>query len=821
MSLNDGSEEEDEMAYLTRKFQKIVKKHVRFQKKGITSRVANTSDLCHKSGKTGHFMRDCQSQKQETQDFKPRRRDQVPDHVKRKAYADQVMKKAFAVWENPSSDSEEEEDNHEDVSMMVFNDDETVFNSIFSLMAKSDDEENQDEVTLFDLKSDLDTLSIKRLRKLIVVLIDSVDKITIHNLMLREKLSLCEDEKAYLNSQMSEMSVQVSILETENLQPNEGPSTSEGKRKLNSFKVELEESLEASESKLVVSLEKNPQLMKNLSQIKEELNHSLNKILSSLANQKFNSRKGLGCRQIEPLFNPHNKYVSVSDNLLCTYCGRNGHLKKKCESLKREGFSLNLLTVFGNSISSGFPSLLTDSCAVERKQSMLGGGVSFGDGKKGVILGIGKIGRSAKHYIDNVHYVNGLKYNLLSVSQICDKGNEVKLLSDKCTVTNWDLVRGLPKLKFSDNKVCDACVRGKQTRSSFKPKKGVSTTRPLELLHMNLCGLVRIQNRGGIRSHHGTEFENAQIEGFCAENGIQHNFSTPRTPQQNGVVDRKNSTLMDIARTMLIDSGLAMNFWAEAVNTACYVTNICLIMSVSIKGNYAEPIEAHGPSDTAQEGVSKNKEPEEDEFVADIEEEITRKSGWKHQSSHPLDNLVSPLDFGIQTRSKARNLAAFSTFISTIEPRNIKEALKDADWVTSMQKELHQFERSKVWRLVPKPLNRTIIGTRWVFKNKLDEHGTITRNKSRLVVQGYNQEEGINYDETFAPVVRMEAIRILISFATYMEFKLFQMDVKSAFLNGYLKEELYVKQPLGFEDVDLPNHVLDKALYGLKQAPRA
>ena len=94
-----------------------------------------------------------------------------------------------------------------------------------------------------------------------------------------------------------------------------------------------------------------------------------------------------------------------------------------------------------------------------------------------------------------------------------------------------------------------------------------------------------------------------------------------------------------------------------------------------------------------------------------------------------------------------------------------------------------------------------------MFRNKLDENGVITRNKSRLVVQGYNQEEGIDYDETFAPVARMEAIRILIAFAAFMGFKLYQMDVKSAFLNGDLKEVVFVKQPPGFEDVELPNHV--------------
>ena len=125
--------------------------------------------------------------------------------------------------------------------------------------------------------------------------------------------------------------------------------------------------------------------------------------------------------------------------------------------------------------------------------------------------------------------------------------------------------------------------------------------------------------------------------------------------------------------------------------------------------------------------------------------------------------------------------------------------------------------------MVLKPKDRTIIGTKWVFRNKLDEQGTVTKNKERLVVQGYNQEEGIDYEETFAPVARIEAIRILIAFATFMKFKLYQMDVKSAFLNGYLKEEVYVMQPPGFESTEFLNHVfkLDIALYGLKQALRA
>src|ERR1044071_497299 len=140
-----------------------------------------------------------------------------------------------------------------------------------------------------------------------------------------------------------------------------------------------------------------------------------------------------------------------------------------------------------------------------------------------------------------------------------------------------------------------------------------------------------------------------------------------------------------------------------------------------------------------------------------------------------------------------------------------------------MQEELNQFERNKVWTLVPRPKDRHIIRTRWVFRNKLDDSGTVIRNKARLVAQGYNQQEGIDYDETFAPVARIEAIRLLIAYAAHKGFKLFQMDVKTTFLNGVLQEEVYVKQPPGFEDPKNPDHVyhLDKALYGLKQAPRA
>ena len=145
------------------------------------------------------------------------------------------------------------------------------------------------------------------------------------------------------------------------------------------------------------------------------------------------------------------------------------------------------------------------------------------------------------------------------------------------------------------------------------------------------------------------------------------------------------------------------------------------------------------------------------------------------------------------------------------------------DWVNSMHEELHQFVRNDVWELVPRPRGVNVIETKWIFKNKSDEHGTIIENKSKLIAQGYTQVEGIDFDETFAPVTRLKSIRILLAIASHLNFKLYQMNVKIAFLNRMLQEEVYVEQPKGFVDPHRPDDVykLKKALYGFKQAPKA
>ncbi|KAJ1686716.1 hypothetical protein LUZ63_018106 [Rhynchospora breviuscula] len=192
-------------------------------------------------------------------------------------------------------------------------------------------------------------------------------------------------------------------------------------------------------------------------------------------------------------------------------------------------------------------------------------------------------------------------------------------------------------------------------------------------------------------------------------------------------------------------------------------------------------------------------------------------------SSHPLSNVIGDPREGVRTRSGLNQMIGYCAFVSQLEPKSFKEANVDPNWIVAMQEELNQFERNQVWELVPLPSGKQVIGTKWVYRNKLDEIGNVVRNKVRLVAQGFKQQEGIDFEETFAPVARLESIRMLLAYAANKGFTLFQMDVKSAFLNGWIDEEVYVQQPPGFVDHFNPDYVfkLHKALYGLKQAPRA
>ncbi|GJT92471.1 retrovirus-related pol polyprotein from transposon TNT 1-94 [Tanacetum coccineum] len=188
----------------------------------------------------------------------------------------------------------------------------------------------------------------------------------------------------------------------------------------------------------------------------------------------------------------------------------------------------------------------------------------------------------------------------------------------------------------------------------------------------------------------------------------------------------------------------------------------------------------------------------------------------------PAVSAGSPSSTTIDQDALLPLILLLDAFLTAAEPKMYKDALTQSCWIEAMQEELNEFERLEVWELVPQPDKVMVITLKWIYKVKLDELGGILKNKARLVACGYRQEEGIDFEESFAPVSRLEAIRIFLAFAAHMNMVVYQMDVKTAFLNGNLREEVYVSQPNGFVDPNNSNHVykLKKALYGLKQAPR-
>nr|GEV84843.1 retrovirus-related Pol polyprotein from transposon TNT 1-94 [Tanacetum cinerariifolium] len=420
-----------------------------------------------------------------------------------------------------------------------------------------------------------------------------------------------------------------------------------------------------------------------------------------------------------------------------------------------------------------------------------------------------------------------------------------------------------------------------------------------------------------IRCDNGTEFKNRFVNEFCEEKCIKREYSVARTPQQNRVADRRNRTLIEAARTRLADSKLPITFWAEAVNTACYVQNRVLVVKPHFKTPYElfrgrtsalsfmRPFGCHvtiintlehlgkfdGKSDEGffvgystnskafrvyntrtrkveeklhikflenkplitRDGTkwlfdidtlteSMNCVPvsalntdrlSDDYFGANndmrsldrVELDIRNLSTTYHvpttlntriNKDYSLDNVIGDMQSGVQTRRMT---------VTTDEQGTQKDyqCTKRSSMVEAMQEELLQFHLQKVWKLVDLPRGKRAIGIKYVLRNKKDERGIVIRNKARLVAQGCTQEEGIDYDEVFAPVARIEAIRLFLAYASFMGFLVYQMDVKSAFLYGRTEEEVYMCQPPGFEDLEYTDKVykVKKALYGVHQAPKA
>ncbi|GJU29418.1 putative ribonuclease H-like domain-containing protein [Tanacetum coccineum] len=466
------------------------------------------------------------------------------------------------------------------------------------------------------------------------------------------------------------------------------------------------------------------------------------------------------------------------------------------------------------------------------------------------------------------------------------------------------------------------------------------------------------------RCDDGTEFKNREMNQFCKKKGILRQFSVARTPQQNGVTERRNRTLIEAARTMLADSKLPTTFWAEVVNTTCYLQNRVLVVKpynktpydlfhgITLTLSFMRPfgcpitilntIDHLGKFDgKADEGffigyslnskafrvfnsrtriveenlhirfsdntpnvigsgpdwlfdidaltrtmnyepiVADSKSSQDDGFKPSsdngkkVDEDPRKENECNDQEKEDNVNNTNNVNAASTNEVNAvgrktsielsvdPNMPALEHYIifdslkddeddgaeadmnnleTTIqvspnptirnhkdhpldqeEPKKVIHALKDPSWIEVMQEELLQFKLQEVWTLVDILKEKRVIGTKWVFRSKKDERGMVIRNKARLVAQRYTQEEGLDYDQVFSHVARIEAIRLFLAYALFKDFVVYQMNVKSAFLYRKIEEEVYVCQPPGFEDPDFPDRVykVEKALYGQHQAPRA
>ncbi|GJU35934.1 retrovirus-related pol polyprotein from transposon TNT 1-94 [Tanacetum coccineum] len=514
------------------------------------------------------------------------------------------------------------------------------------------------------------------------------------------------------------------------------------------------------------------------------------------------------------------------------------------------------------------------------------------------------------------------------------------------------LVRGLPKLKFEKDHLCSACAMGKSKKKPHKPKSEDTNQEKLYLLHMDLFGPMCVASVNGkkdilviidyysrftwvkflrskdkapyfiikflkmiqvrlkvpvqrIRTDNGTEFVNHTLSEYYEKVDISHETSVARSPQQNGVIERRNRTLIEVARTMLIYAKAPLFFWAEAVATTCYTQNhsiICLrhdklpyellhdkppdLSFFHVFGVLCYPkndnenlgklqpkadigLVPNPPASTSHVPPSRTEwdilfqpifdvstgspsltnvdqdapSPSNSQTTPETQPPVIPNDVEEDNHDIEVEHIGNDPYFGVPIPEVPSDQSSSSNSIHTIVEPDHQISEHNSKWTkdhpleniiselaqpVSTRLQLHEqalfcFYDAFLTALVPRPEKVTVITLKWIYKVKLDELGGILKNKARLVARGYRQEEGIDFEESFAPVARLEAIRIFLAFAAHMNMVVYQMDVKTAFLNGNLREEVYVSQPDGFVDPDNPNHVykLKKALYGLKQAPRA
>ncbi|KAL4567103.1 hypothetical protein LXL04_022677 [Taraxacum kok-saghyz] len=463
------------------------------------------------------------------------------------------------------------------------------------------------------------------------------------------------------------------------------------------------------------------------------------------------------------------------------------------------------------------------------------------------------------------------------------------------------MVIGLPAT-VEKHGICETCVTGKQHREVIPKKSNWHATEKLQLIHTDLCGPISpasisekryvlvfiddftrkswvyflsrksesfelfknfkrsVEVETGmkikcLRSDRGGEFTSNEFNEYCETHGIERQLTAAYTPQQNGVAERRNRTLMNMVRCLLIEKNMPKYFWSEAARWAYHVLNRCMSRSLDDKvpeemwtgskpnvehfkvfrciGHVHVPAQLRTKldarshkdrifdEDTACDWPTTNQETQE--LIVEDDEPV-QENPQEEENAENSQNSPSPAQNPeVEEGSPVQDEAGFAMYSAMEDPLTYEEACKEDKWRQTMNAEITAIERNHTWELVDLPAGTNPIGVKWVFKTKINELGKVDKYKARLVVKGYAQKEGVDYNEVFAPVPRWDTIRTLIAMAAQRKWKVYQLDVKSAFLNGELKEVVHVTQPKGFIKKGEEEKVyrLRRALYGLKQAPRA
>ncbi|GKC34681.1 retrovirus-related pol polyprotein from transposon TNT 1-94, partial [Tanacetum coccineum] len=422
--------------------------------------------------------------------------------------------------------------------------------------------------------------------------------------------------------------------------------------------------------------------------------------------------------------------------------------------------------------------------------------------------------------IMRVYYVESLGHNLFSVDQetknlytisLDDMLNSstICLLSKASKTKSWlwhrrlshldfgtlnqlakqGLVRGILKMKFEKDHLCSACSLGKSKKSSHKPKADDTNQEKLYLLHMDHCGHMRVNSINGKKYILVIIYDYSRFTWvkFLRSKDEAHEF-----------VNRLLKTIMKMAESHI-------NHLLRVLHNKTALSKDGIILCEDF-GKLKPKADIDTPS-------TSNLSTEEQEQSPIISQGVKESPKTPHFHNDPLYETL---------HKDSTSQGSSSNVRSSHTPLELLEAMLESFWIKAMQEEIHEFERLQVWELVPCPDLIMLIKLKWIYKVKKDELGGVLKNKARLVAKEYHQEEGIHFEESFALVARLEAICIFIANAANKNMKIYQMDVKTTFLNGKLREVVYVSQPEGFVDQDNPNHVywLKNALYGLKQAPR-